>query len=99
MFIHTCKTRGNGHVRFLALLVGECLPQAPEHSRQSGWRRALRALFLSQISQDYVNNRLTGFLICVQPIYSAPLTYVALLLHGGVESYSNAVAEYKPYEN
>ena len=65
------------------------IPEIAEHNQ----------LFLSQISQDYVNNRLTGFLICVQPIYSAPLTYVALLLHGGVESYPNAVAEYKPYEN
>ena len=43
MFIHTCKTRGNGRVRFLASLVGEYPPQAPKHIRKTGWQRAFGA--------------------------------------------------------
>ena len=32
-------------------------------------------------------------------IYNDPLAYADLILNGDVESYLNAVTEYKPYEN
>ena len=32
-------------------------------------------------------------------IYNDPLAYAELILNGDVESYLNAVTEYKPYEN
>ena len=32
-------------------------------------------------------------------IYNDPLAYAELILNGEVESYLNAVTEYKPYEN
>ena len=52
MFIHTCKTRGNGRVRFLASLVGEYPPQAPKHIRKTGWQRT----FGAYTQDDYLNN-------------------------------------------
>ena len=32
-------------------------------------------------------------------LYNDPLAYVDLILNGDVETYLNAVTEYKPYEN
>lgn len=52
VFIHTCKTRGNGTCRFLASLVGEYPPQAPKHIRKTGWQRT----FGAYTQDDYLSS-------------------------------------------